>query len=126
MAVRGRCGWAPSITVKMGRRRSTSLLLLVVAILVCAADGVSGRRGRRLEKRDNAIYGNQKGEQASKRNETVTFLTLSLALECKSYGVTGKGCVTPPPRPEAARTRDHATVPTLSWDLRYMVLIARC
>ena len=95
MAVRGRCGWAPSITVKMGRWRSTSLLLLLVAILVCAAAGVSGdsgRRGRRLEKRDNAIYGNQKGEQASKRNETVTFLTLSLALECKSYGVTGKGC----------------------------------
>ena len=125
MAVRGRCGWAPSIKVKMGRQRSTSLLLLVVAILVCAADGVSGRRGRRLEKRDNAIFGNQKGEQASERN-TETFLTLSLALECKSYGVTGKGCVTPPPRPEAARTRDHATVPTLSWDLWYMVLIARC
>ena len=65
MAVRGRSGWAPSVTLTMGRR-SSSLLLLVVAIgavLVCAADGESGRRGRRLKKRENAIWGNQNGER---------------------------------------------------------------
>ena len=65
MAVRGRSGWAPSVTLTMGRR-SSSLLLLVVAIgavLVCAADGESGRRGRRLKKRENAILGNQNGER---------------------------------------------------------------